>query len=157
MIDNQLAIARAFIGYVDSQISGSIALAQHRIDQSMVQQPNYPANPLVDCPALLLRTYKGDLKGRPNAGVSWAYSFSYWYYRKQTVGENHQELLLADLTLIESFFLGNYNPEPIKAAGCDFVMPLQVVVHDELNHPYGEPRMRVSVGEILFGIQAIIN
>lgn len=156
MLDPQLAIAVATVAWVGPQIT-SLSLVTHAIDRGMMAHPQYPANPVTDCPKLVLRIYKGDIVGRPNLGIDWDYAMSYWLYRRQTPGQNHQQLLLADLQTLENLFLGNFGPMAIRNAGADFIAPVQSVVHDELNHPLGEPRLRVSVGELVLGVKAHIN
>jgi hypothetical protein len=122
----------------------------------MGSHPRYPGS-ISECPKLLLRDYKGNNKSRPNGGLTFDWQMSLWYYRAQTPGQEHQELLLADMVLIENLWLGNYNPEPVKAAGCSFVMPIQTVNHNELEHRSGRADFRVSVAEILLGYQSQIS
>lgn len=125
-----------------------------RWDRCLRPHPRYPANPVVDCPMLVVRSYTGDLAAQAGGTTRFDYRASLWLYKKQTPGQSHQELLEADLKTLIDFFLGNFNPTAMKAAGCEFVVPLQKVVHDELHHPLGEAKLRVSVGELVLGAKA---
>ena len=156
--DNMLSIAQAFITWTNSQIGEtSVTLTTHRMDLSMAPHPRYVGSPVTTTPELLLRPYQGKLRPRPNQGIEWHYKFSYWYYKLQTAGADNDTPLLSDLMQIESIFIGDFDPEPIKAAGCDFVMPVEIVVHNELDHISKNPALRLSVGEIVFDVITILN
>lgn len=149
MTDQQLPIANALVSWLDPQLA-SLSLAEHRLDLSTAAHPRYPANALTDCPRLLLRAYKGDIKALANQGVRWDYVFSYWLYMRDVT----QAQILAALATIEGCFLAQFNPPSLSAAGTEYIAPVQVVTHDEMPHPLGEKRLRVYPGEILIGAVA---
>jgi hypothetical protein len=94
------------------------------------------------------------MEAMANQGAVWRQTVSLWYYRKQTPGQSHQELLMADLKTIHEVILGSYCPSELRSAGCEFIQATEVVIHDELTHPMGDPKLRVSAGELVLQITA---
>lgn len=153
MTDTWRAITGALATYLSSNLSG-LSLVSCAVDKQATQHPRYPANPVTQLPAIFVRAYKSDVEALTNQGARWTQSVSIWYYRKQTPGQAHQDLLMSDLKTIHELILSNYNPTALSAVGAEFVQAVEVVVHDELEHPFGEPKLRVSVGEIVLQITA---
>jgi hypothetical protein len=153
MNDPWLAIAQALATHLAASLT-SLSLASCNVDRSNMPHPRYPANPVTLLPAIFVRPYKSDMDALTNQGAKWAQTFSIWYYRKQTPGQAHGELLLADLKTIHEVLLSPYNPTAVRNAGSEFMQAVQIVAHDELSHPLGDPKLRVSVGEIVLSITA---
>lgn len=154
--DKQLAVGQAAVTWVATLAPViALGLVSNRIHPGMTggNVPR-PPDPVVQCPRLMWGFEKSSNVGRPNAGVSFKWGLVAVYQRRQVPGQAHQELLLADLLALENCFLGQFNPEPLQEAGCDFVMPIEVKILPELDHPTREPRLRVSCGQIVFGLEA---
>lgn len=124
-----------------------------RWTQGARQEPAYPTDPRGDCPSLELRmrteeVSPGNTYGRSHAGAT----FTLWYKRRQTPGQDHQQLLVQDVEAIINVLLGRWRPAGMVAvAGQSFygVYPKDPpIVHDELRHEFDDPALRVSVAEI---------
>ena len=152
--DYQGQIAQAIIAYTNANLTNQtgLTLVTHEIDTSTEPHPRYPANPTGALNKLVLRPYTGDLKPRPNEAGDWFIRMSYWYYRLQGEGDVNGQLVLADITQIESIFASG-NVTPVIEAGASYIAPLKTVIHNELNHRTKNPALRVSVAEMLFDIQ----
>lgn len=155
MTDPMLAILQAYVSWLASQPTvAAMALKGVELDASLHPHPRYPANPTEYCDRLVLRAYTDDVTWRPNRGLSDAYRASLWYYRRQTPGQVHQVRLAEGLRIITTAIRACANPTPVAQAAGDWATVQQVVIHDELRHELDDPRLRVSVGEILLAIQA---
>lgn len=153
MTDTWKAITEELATYLSSNLA-SLSLVSCAVDKGVAPHPRYPANPVAMLPAVFVRAYTSEVEALTNQGAKWQQSVSVWYYRKQTASQNHQQLLMADLKTIHEVLLQDYCPTALGSAGAEFVQATEIVVHDEISHPMGEPRLRVSVGEILLKITA---
>jgi hypothetical protein len=82
--------------------------------------------------------------------ANFAYSYGLTVQLKQTPGQQHQTLLLTALSRFRDAILaGGFTPE-LGVAGVRAVQidVLTLVVLDELDHPLGDPGLRVSTGEL---------
>lgn len=123
-------------------------------DKDLRPHPRYPVDPVADCPLWLFRDYTATHQAMTGGTTRYDLRGSIWVYLKQTPGQAHQELMETLLKALSDFFLGNFNPTAMRAAGSEFVIPLERVVHDLLEHPLGEPKLRVTCGELALGVKA---
>ncbi len=116
---------------------------------------SYPPNPYLLCPSLQLRLYTSEVSpGPPVAGTAHnaTYRFSLWYYRRQTRGQSHQELLIQDLETIanpwtiDRLFPAQFSAitgfKPLRATSPGYT------VYSEIRHEFDHPNLRISVGEV---------
>lgn len=152
-------VGDGIIAWWAPQVS-SLSLVTFDWSKQIRNQPSYPCNPRTECPRVQLRLFThedtyGDTLGCD--GTIFRYTVSLWLQLRQTPGEDHQELLLAALDTLKNPLLAvEYDlGDEISVAG---LVDLKVidsdsvntVVYDELNHPFGDPALRVSTGEINF-------
>lgn len=155
MSDPWLSIATALVAMLSEHPSiQALGLAAVELDSSMAPHPRYPVRPLAYCPRLVLRNMVASVERQPSRMTRWSYTPSLWLYLSRVTGQNHQQQLMEKLLIVHDVILEQANHPPLQQAGSDFVTSVQVVVHDELRHPFDEPRLRVSCGEILLSIQA---
>lgn len=150
----QLAIGNALLEYLQQRLAG-MNLAKIDWAPGVNPHPAYPINPRTACPRLLLRAYTDDITPIATQGHSFSLAFSLFYQRIQMPGQRHQEVLMAEMKLIEEALLQRFNPGNTKAAGADFCRPTQMVIHDEMSHPrIDDPGLRVSVGELVIRVDS---
>lgn len=151
-------IGDALIAWWAPQVS-SLSLVRFDWSKQMNVQPAYPCNPRTQCPRVALRMFVHEDTYADQLGCS-AYLFRYqvslWLQLQQTVGDDHQELLVAALDTLKNPLLAvDYDLSSLSVTGLvdlrvDQDIPVNTVVYDELNHPLGDPSMRVSTGELNF-------
>lgn len=153
--DYWLSISQALVTYLSGNADlTSRAYVSVTLDTSMIKHPRYPATPITECPCVILRNYKSEAKREPAGGIQWTHWASLWVYRSRPTSGSPQADIMTDLRALRGIFEANHNPSAICAAGCEFLEVTECVVHDELAHPYDEPRLRVMVGEALLKIKA---
>lgn len=146
----------ALIAFLNAQAAITTLLGgPNKVDwqKGTRREPFYPVNPYTDCPSLTLRLFVQDVGPGHNAGRSKAdATFSLWYKRRQTPGENHQQILIADLETIINLLMGRWRPTQMQAVAGQVIFGLYPnqppVIHDELHHEFDDPALRVSVAEI---------
>lgn len=132
--------------------AGSINLAWSR---GMRAVPSYPCNPRTQCPRARLRVdTEGDsvssVLGCANTVANFVYSYGLTVQLRQTPGQQHQTLLINALSRFRDAILaGGFTPE-LNVLGVRNVQidVLTLTVLDELDHPLGDPGLRVSTGEL---------
>lgn len=153
------ALGDALLTFLSANLT-SLGLVSCAWAQQMSPEPVYPANSRTDCPLIRLRHLTVDQpQGVPQNASLYDYTMSLYYYRRQTPGQAHQSLLIADLETIHNLFASVlWQPAGMVAvAGQSFyhVMPRQLVVHNELRHPLADdPALRVSCGELVLTIRS---
>lgn len=117
----------------------------------LAPEPIYPSSPVADCPRLHIRPSSQRMEPMPVTRTDMHHLVSLWYYRRQTPGQNHPQLLIQDLDTITSSLVGTWTSAGLEAATEAFYGAyIEVVeVHPELRHDFDDPRLRVSVGEIV--------
>lgn len=151
-------IGDALISWWSPQVS-SLSLVSFDWAKQMNVQPAYPCNPRTACPRAFLRMFTHEDTYADQLGCS-AYLFRYqvslWLQLQQTVTEDHQELLVTALDTLKNPLLAvDYDLSGLSVTGLvdlrvDQDIPVNTVVHDELNHSSGRPGLRVSSGELNF-------
>jgi hypothetical protein len=132
--------------------AGSIDLAWSR---GMRASPAYPGNPRSECPRARLRVLEeghspSATLGCLNTRASFAYRYGLWVQLRQTPGQQHQTLLLTAMDRFTDLLLqGGFTPD-LGVSGVNSLKIDTVIgsVFDELDHPLGNPNLRVSSGEI---------
>lgn len=124
----------------------------------------YPTNPYLQCPRLMLRyegisIQPGPPRGGTTAKVTYAYSL--FYYKRQNVKEEHQQLFANDVESIVSVFTSEaFHPSLIEmVAGFQnwSLVPVQVSYHDEMKHDFDDPNLRISVAELSLRAEGYIS
>jgi hypothetical protein len=124
---------------------------------------SYPTNPYRQCPRMLLRYYTAEfMPGPPRGGTVQGtnYTYSIIYQRRQTPGEEHQELLVNESELIANFFSENsWQPYLLQAVpGYDLISAVpQITYHPELRHEFDDPNLRISVCEVVIKVEGRIS
>lgn len=151
---NLLPIGNAAISYGQSKLAGLGLKYLGWAKQMAGSSPVYPPDPRDACPRLELRALTTDFNVLASYGLDFDMALVWWYYRRQTIGENHQELLLQDMAEIEKVFSAGCRPSPMLQAGACLVQPIQATYREELRHPrVDDPELRVSVGDFILGIK----
>lgn len=151
------ALGDALIAHLTGE-STVTAIATPAWADSMGAEPFYPIDPVSDCPSITLEIHTEDIKpqpGRGGMGSAITISGSIWLKRRQTAGQAHQTMMLTDMETVMNTLLGNWRPtEFINVAGqSNYGLTFQnPIIRDEMRHPFGEPRLTVSVAEIPFVI-----
>jgi hypothetical protein len=118
--------------------------------------PLYPANPRVDCPRIRLRltSLSADpVVGRAGSVADSEFLASFWIYLLQIPGVDHQRHLSTAVSLVSKPFIGNFQPVAMASIPnlVDYgTVPVVSIYHPEINHPLGDPALRVSVAEVQF-------
>lgn len=151
----------ALIDALDTYLTGhasvvGLGLVYLGPSPQLAPEPVYPSSPVADCPRLHIRAYRQRMTPMPSLRTDMAQQVSLWYYRRQTPGQNHAQLLQQDLDTLSSVFTGEWDPAGLDAATEAFYGAFveEVVVHDELRHELDDPRLRVSVGEIVLRLDS---
>lgn len=115
----------------------------------------YPTNPYLQCPRLMLRYEGSSLSpGPPQGGQAHdvTYAYSLFYYRRQTPGQEHQQLVCIDVeSIVSCFTLEAFHPslvESLPGWQSYSLVPVQVSYHDEMKHDFDDQKLRVSIAEI---------
>lgn len=149
-----LEIAQAMVTWLNGK-SAVQALGTVVLDLSGVPHPRYPINPVADCPRLLLALNVAQNQLAISNGRESTYQISLWYYRRQTAGQEHRRLLAEAIQDIEQEFLTDARPTALQNYTLQLQTPYEIRYHDDMAHPLSdEPRLRVSVAEILLIIQS---
>ena len=150
----QLAIAQALATWLNS-LPAVASLGTARIDRSMAKHPRYPTDPVADCPLLLVQINVARNQLAISHGRETVYDYSLWHYRLQTVGADNTTAFGTAMATLESAILTDARPTIMQLATADLMTPGEAIYHEEMDHPLsGEPRLRVSVGEIRILVQS---
>lgn len=123
--------------------------------RGMRANPSYPCSPRTDCPRARLRVTEEahsppTTLGCAGSKAAFAYQYGLWIQLRQTPGQQHQTLLLAAMDGFRDVLLQGALAPDLGVAGVNLlkVETLIGVVYDEMDHPLGDPALRVSTGEI---------
>lgn len=146
-------VGTALIAWFAPKVS-SLSLVSFDWHPHMRSEPSYPCDPRNLCPRAYLRLTQtghtlGDTIGCDNSAL--VYQCSIWLQLRQTPGEAHQKILVQGMDVFQTALIqANFDLSGLSVA--DVVEmdaePSQGVVFNELDHPLGEPGLRVSSGEI---------
>lgn len=147
--DRWLAICQGMVSF----LSGNSDVATRgfkriALDWSLVKHPRYPAQPLAECPFVVLRAEGCVQKKLPSAGLVWEQTAGLWIYRSKPLSDEGQADLMMDLQVLSGVINSSRNPTPLCVAGAESSDIPGKLVHDEMHHKYDDPRLRVLVGEI---------
>lgn len=149
-----LPIANAFVTWLSPQL-GALSLASPLVlDAQKQAHPRYPADPVTECPQLVLSLYTQATAPKAGGQDDFASDMSLWFYRRQIAGQNHQQKLAEALDLLGELLKQQTLPTVLADAGARFMQVVQKVYHDELGDPLGRPRLRVNPGEIQLKFQS---
>lgn len=127
--------------------------------RAILNEPAYILDPVADLPLIKLRFNNLKTEPGPNARMICEYEYSLFYYKRQTKGGLHQELLLADVDKIFELFsndpslwrlplLYQVDPGPPGGQQMQFIYPAKLVFFPELKHTIDLPDIRISCAEI---------
>lgn len=149
-----LPIANAFVSWLSPQL-GALSLASPlAIETQKLGHPRYPADPVSECPQLVLSLYVQATAPKPGGYDDFDSDMSLWFYRRQIAGENHQQKLAEALDLLSELLKQQTLPTVLADAGAHYMRVVQKVYHDQLGDPLGRPRLRVNCGEIQLKFQS---
>lgn len=151
MIDDRwLPISQALVAWLAVQPAVvSLGLKAVEIDPSLEPHPRYPVDPVAYCDRLVLRNYTADNEYETSRGTRMKYSGSLWLYKLQVPGQVHQVELASVVRVLTRTIQAAITPPPLQQAGADYVLVRQGSFRDQLRHRFDEPRLRVSVAELL--------
>ena len=94
--------------------------------------------------------------------IFWTYAYSVFYYRLQVPGQDHQELLIADLKKIvdsineqtDSYRLDEFVATNQTEQQLQLIWATNVIMHEELKFEIDCPELRISVGEVVIEIKS---
>lgn len=121
--------------------------------------PIYPADPRKDCPFIRLRLRQmtnEPVTGRAGQVVDSQFLASWYIYHRQKPGEDHQQLVANKAQLISKPFLGNFTPAALASIPrlIDYqAVPVLIINHNDLRHPWGDPDLTVSCVEVQMKLQ----
>lgn len=154
MTGKQLALGQAMVTWLNA-LPAVAAVGTVTLEASGAPHPRYPVDPVADCPLLLLVPNVGQNQLAVTQGRRSTYQFSLWYYLRQTSGQAHRTLLGEDLRDLEAAYLTDARPTALQNQTLNLQIPYEVRWHDDMRHPLAdEPRLRVSVGEILIVVNS---
>ncbi len=156
-VDLWLPAANAFETWIRPLLSPLNLKQPFEIDkQTGPAHPRKPARPIQDCPKLLgcFYTRATNLEGAKLNRFD--IDASLWFYRSQeTPGENYQKKVLEALDFLRTVLdVNGRMPSILSDAGIRLMFVVQDIVHEELQHDLGEPRLRVNPGELQLKFQA---
>lgn len=135
--------------------------------RAIYTEPVYVMDPTTDLPRIKVRfnNVKSDLGTQIGLrALNCMYEYSIFYYKKQVVGQEHQQLLLQDIELIAKVFSNDPNawrPSDFVAVGggdnyqqIQTVMPTAIVQYPELHHNIDYAGIRISTAEIRIAINS---
>ena len=146
-------VGTALIAWFASRVT-SLGLVSFDWHDHMRSEPSYPCQPRTLCPRAYLRLTQtghtlGNLIGCDSSAL--VYQCSIWVQLRQTPGQQHQRLLAAALDVFQTALI-QAEFDLSGLAVTDLIElkaePSQGVVFNELDHPLGDPDLRVSSGEI---------
>lgn len=143
-----LPIANAFITWLSPQLGALGLAAPLALDPQKQAHPRMPADPVAECPQLVLSLYTQATNPKAGRDDDFASDMSLWFYRRQIAGQNHQQKMAEALDTLGELLKQQILPTIIADAGAKFMMVIQKVYHDELSDPLGRPRLRVNPGEV---------
>lgn len=148
----------------DMEIDG---LGVDQVDwaRALINEPGYIMDPWTELPQVKMQFVGMASQIGESARLDTVYEYSIFYFRKQTKGEAHQELLVADTDKLFEVFSNNpnlYQPVEFALIGIgppeqvqvQTVYPFEIKFHQELRHTIDYPNIRVSVSEIRVRIVA---
>lgn len=146
------ALGSALLAWFEPRLA-NLGLVSIGWQRHMRGAPVYPADPREQCPRAFLRVSRvGHVEGETlncaTAGVT--LQLSLWLQLRQTPGEEHQRRLVSGLDVLQSALLkGEWNFPGLEVETLDNLAaePAEGVVYDEIEHPLGDPQLRVSSGE----------
>lgn len=127
---------------------------------------SYPCNPYLQCPRLMWVTEMAQFAPRAaSAGLIHDFTLtgSLFYYRRQNVGEEHQELMDGDLDQIFSPFAQDKlmvsDLQAPSIPGFELLKCFAAIItrHPDLYHEFEDPNLTISVGQINFEIAGRIK
>lgn len=156
LASQQLEASQALMTWLASRPAvQELNLVYCGLDPSIAPQPRYPADPVNELPAVHAQNHSADNVRAVNYGLKAVFMLSLWVRARQTPGANAQEALMAITRVLESELLNHPAPFGVMVCGPDQQTPAKVSYPDQLSHPIcDEPRLRVSVAEILVQITA---
>lgn len=139
---------------IDGLESGDIDWAR-----AIISEPGYILDPNQALPQIKLLFINLTDRLGMNARLDCVYEYALYYFRKQTVGEDHQELILQDINNIFELFSDNaaqWRPAEFALIGAgppeeqqlQSIVPTEVKFYPELRHTIDLPSIRISVAEI---------
>lgn len=149
-------IAQAFVTWLGPQL-GPLGLESFGLDaQTGPPHPRYPSRPALECPKLVLVCYTQGTRLLPAGRSVFDIDMGLWFYRTQeTAGENYQEKVLEALDFLGGILdVQGQLPSILADSGARLMRIVQKIVHEELQHPLGEPRLRVNPAEIQLKFEA---
>jgi hypothetical protein len=159
--DRRLDVGNAMIAWLKPLYAGyGMGLVTFDWQKSVAPMPTYPARPRTQCPRIRLRAYTKTLPQdmKVAAGGTQApaqYTFSLWIQLSQTPGQAQQELLIAQLSLMERPFLeAAFFPDQLQSPAVPGfqlhdALTTQTVVRNEMQHRFKDPQLTVSCGEMV--------
>ena len=146
-------IGTALIAWFAPRVT-SLGLVSFEWHPHMRGAPTYPADPRAHCPRAFLRVSRvGHSEGAGGIGCNTAgmvLQLSIWLQLRQTPGEAHQRRIVAGLDIFQTALLQSgwrFEGMDVDQLYDLVVKPAEGVVYDELEHPLGDPALRVSSGE----------
>lgn len=146
-------IGDALISWFSPRVS-SLGLVTFTWHPHMRANPSYPHNPRTACPRAYLRANRvGHIPGK-TIGCTTAeiiYQCSIWLQMRQTPGQAHQKLLIAGIDVFHTALIqSEWRFDGISVPSLQELtaQPAEGVVFDELDHPLGDPALRISSAEI---------
>lgn len=155
--DLWLPCANAFEAWLAPQLGPLGLKTAFKIDrQTGPPHPRLPARPVLDCPKLTGSFYTRATNLTGTKLNRFDIDGALWLYRSQeTPGENYQKKVLEGLDFLRNKLdVNGQLPSILRDAGIRLMYVVQDVVHEELQHPLGEPRLRSNPGELQLKIQA---
>jgi len=146
-------------GFGDVSALGLAELSWSRHANDLLR--SYPASPYLQCPQVKLRLYTQDMQmGPPRGGQAMdaQYKLGLVYKRQQkNFLEDPQPIMVQNTEILFNLFT-NYlvripNVEAVVGWEAWKNFPLQIVYHDDLEHEWGDPAMKISVSEIVYTIE----
>jgi len=127
--------------------------------RAILTEPMYIVNPNT-LPVIKVRFNNYSASPGPSKRMECEYEFSIFYFRKQTVGQQHQELLIQDLEKIAEVFTNNndsWRPTELASIDTDNQQLLtafvsSIIMYPELHYDIDDPSIRISTGEIKLNI-----
>lgn len=145
-------IGSALVSWFASRVA-SLSLVSLAWHPHLRGNPTYPADPRQDCPRAFLRVSRiGYVPGKSLSckTAGFALQLSIWVQLLQTPGKEHQRLIASAVDVFQSALIRSEWKFPtINVDGLYELtaQPAETVIYDELEHPLGEPGLRVSQAE----------
>lgn len=164
-VDKGKALGDAILSILNANAGVDTLLGAHtaRWAKDGYREPQYPADPVTDCPILDLAMSSEPMTPAGAGMTDAVWGGSLWLKLRQTPGQEHHTLIVQGQETVKNAILALTTPRSgalaavtgISLAGA-FITGSKI--HPTLRHDFDDPRLRVSVAEINFGVKfKIIN